>query len=651
MGEAMATASGSKTLMLLMGAVGFGIAAAILSVLYLQSREAAIIKSLKGDEQQMVGVVVANQDLQKGQKIEAGYFAVRNIPLTYVHPNAVTPQNIESFYGRFLVEDLSRGKPLLTNFMNETFPVDFSDLVSKGRRAITIQVDEVQSIAGMTRPGNKIDIYVNIPVKVAGYEEEPAPGEQPESGMQQAALQAAASFGVEVPPEALDAIAANVENKPADVILPVLQNVRVLATGREAYDESLDSISYPQRRSELNYTSMTVDVSPEQAALLAIAEDKGDLIAVLRNRNDQHTAQFTGITPFDLFSNASEMKKQAAIRKAAEAAGATIDENGNWVANDGTVIKKENLVISESGTVTTKGGQLLASNGVSVNKNGQYVDAEGKVIPPDQIIVNADGTITSKDEVLKAAGYTRNADGDYVDAQGNVIDKEDIVVAADGSIINKEQAMRAAGYTKNADGDYVDASGNVVKKEDIAVAADGTIINKDEIMKAAGYTKNADGDYVDASGNVVKADEIKVLSNGSVIADGKAVSGPKVTVNKEGFIISEDGTVMTADGKVLSGVSVNEQGQVVGPDGEILTDANLTVAADGTVRDSSGNLVAGVSGSDLPPEVTAPDVQPFLARLSNFVSLIVGGASKDGVAKTSLLPVEPLAGQLPETEQ
>ncbi len=604
----MASASGSKTLMLLVGAIGFGIAAAILSVVYLKSREAAIIKSLKGDEQQMVAVVVANQDLPKGQQVGAGYFAVRNIPSTYVHPNAISPGDIESYYGRFLVENLSRGKPLLTNFMNETYPVDFSDLISQGRRAITIQVDEVQSIAGMTRPGNKIDIYVNIATKIAGYKEEGKPGELP-AGMQQAALQAAANIGVDIPPEALDAVAANIADKPADVILPVLQDVRVLATGREAYDEHLDAISYPQRRSELNFTSMTVDVTPEQAALLAIAEDKGDLIAVLRNRNDKQSAQFTGITPFDLFTNASEMKKQAAIRKAAEAAGATIDENGNWVASDGTVIKKENLVISESGAVTTKNGQLLASNGVSVNNSGQYVDAQGNVIPPDQIIVNADGSITSKDEIMKAAGYTKNADGDYVDAQGNV-----------------------------------------TRKEDVMVAADGTVMSRDQIMKAAGYTKNADGDYVDADGNVVKAEDVKVLASGSIVAGGKAIGGPKVTVNEQGFIIAEDGTVMTADGKVLTGVAVNEKGQVVGPDGKVLTDANLAVAADGTVRDSSGNLVAGISGSDLPPEIAVTDVSPFLARLSNFVSLIVGGASKDGVAKTSILPVQPLAGELQATE-
>jgi len=560
----MASASGSKTLMLLVGAIGFGIAAVILSVVYLKSREAAIIKSLKGDEQQMVAVVVANQDLPKGQEVGPGFFAVRNIPSTYIHPNAVSPDKIESYYGRFLVENLKKGRPLLANFMNETFPVDFSDLISQGRRAITIQVDEVQSISGMARPGNKIDIYVNIAVGITGFDDfKNVAATTP--GIKQAALKAAAnSAGVDVPSEVLDAAGAEVTEKPTDVIIPVLQDVRVLATGREAYDEHLDAIRYPQRRSELNFTSMTVDVTPEQAALLAIAEDKGDLIAILRNRNDKNNAQFTGVTPFDLFSNANEMKKQAVLRAAAEAAGATIDENGNWVSKDGTIIKKEDLVVSESGAVTTKGGQLLASNGISVNKDGQYVDADGNVIPPDQIIVNADGTITTKDDM----------------------------------------------------------------------------------MKAAGYTKNENGDYVDANGIVVKSEDVRILPNGTILAaDGTVLGGPKVTVNKDGFIIAEDGTVMTADGKVLTGVAVNEKGQVVGPDGKVLTDANLTVAADGSVRDSKGNLIAGITGSDLAPAVAGTDVQSLLDRLSNFVSLIVGGASKDGVASTNILPIQPMSGE------
>jgi len=565
----MASPTGTKTGMLFIGAVGFGIAAAILSVVYLKSREAAIIASLKGEEQEIVAVVVAKEDLKKGQKVEPGLFAVRNMPMTYVHPNAIPPGKFESFFGRFLVEDMSRGKTLLTNFMNETFPVDFSDLVSAGRRAITIQVDEVQSIAGLTRPGNKIDIYVNIEVKVANYDTgEGGTGLPP--GLEQAALQAASNAGI--PEEVAQAAATGIGIKemPTDVILPVLQDVRVLATGREAYDEHLDSIRYPQQRSGLNFTSMTVDVTPEQAALLAIAEDKGDLIAVLRNRTDRDGAGFTGITPFDLFSNAKEMQQEMAMRNAAEAAGATIDANGNWVTADGKIIKKEDIVISENGTITTKGGQLLGAKGITLNEKGEYVDANGNVIPPDQLVFNADGTVTTKDEMMKAAGYTINENGDYVDANGNII-----------------------------------------KKEDVRILANGTVMT----------------------------------------ADGKVLSGPKVRVNEQGFIIAEDGTVMTADGKILTGVTVNEKGEVIGPDGKVMTDANLIIAEDGTVRDSKGNIVAGVSGSSLPPILGEIEQQlAEIGGLPGFISLIIGGSSKDGIAKASPLLVQPVQQRVPSAQ-
>ena len=345
---------------------------------------------------------------------------------------------------------------------------------------------------------------------------------------------------------------------PSDVILPVLQDALVLATGRDAYAEHLDALGQPQRRSTTNYNSITLDVTPEQAALLALAQDKGDLIGILRNRHDRGDAAFTGITPLDLFLNATAMKKAAALRKAAEAAGATIDENGNWVTADGKVINKEDIIVSENGTVTTKGGQLLAAKGISVNENGEYVDADGNVIPADELVVNADGTITSKDEMMKAAGYTINEDGDYVDANGNIVKREDVMILANGTVMT---------------------------------------------------------------------------------ADGKVISGPNVTINKDGFIIAADGTVMTADGKILTGVTVNENGEVVGADGTVLRDANLTVAADGTVTDSSGNIITGVSGSGAPPSLGVPDL-----RIPGIIALTIGGASKEGVATTSILPVEPVAG-------
>jgi len=539
----MASPSGSKTGLILIAAIGFGIAAAFMSILYLKSREAAIVESLVGEEQQMIAVVVAKQDLKKGQQITPAQFAVRELPGEFVHSNAVVVSSFNHLIGRYLVEDMSAGNSLLTSFVDESFPLDFSDLVKKGRRAMTIQVDTDASTAGMMRPGNRIDIYVNIGTRVVGYEEESAADANLSAGgdFQKVAMQLAGKL-----------------SGPSDVILPVLQDALVLATGRDAYAEHLDALGQPQRRSTTNYNSITLDVTPEQAALLALAQDKGDLIGILRNRHDRGDAAFTGITPLDLFLNATAMKKAAALRKAAEAAGATIDENGNWVTADGKVINKEDIIVSENGTVTTKGGQLLAAKGISVNENGEYVDADGNVIPADELVVNADGTITSKDEMMKAAGYTINEDGDYVDANGNIVKREDVMILANGTVMT---------------------------------------------------------------------------------ADGKVISGPNVTINKDGFIIAADGTVMTADGKILTGVTVNENGEVVGADGTVLRDANLTVAADGTVTDSSGNIITGVSGSGAPPSLGVPDL-----RIPGIIALTIGGASKEGVATTSILPVEPVAG-------
>jgi pilus assembly protein CpaB len=419
----MASPSGSKTGLILITAIGFGIAAAFMSILYLKSREATIKAAYEDEQEQMIAVVVAKTNLKKGQQISSAEFAVLKLPSKYVHSNAVPVSAFNNYVGRYLIEDMTGGNSLLTSFVDESFPVDFSDLIEKGRRAMTIQVDTDASTAGMMRPGNRLDIYVNVGARVVGYKNETASDDATSGGgLQNAALQ----------------LVNNVSASAGDVILPVLQDTLVLATGKDAYAEHLDALGQPQRRSTTNYNSITLDVTPEQAALLALAQDKGDLIGVLRNRDDRGDATFTGMTPLDLFSNATAMKKAAALKQAAEAAGATIDENGNWVTADGKVINKEDIVVSENGTVSTKGGQLLAAEGISVNENGEYVDADGNVIPADELVVNADGSVTSKDEMMKAAGYTINENGDYVDANGNIVKKEDVKILANGTVMTAD---------------------------------------------------------------------------------------------------------------------------------------------------------------------------------------------------------------------
>lgn len=558
----MASEGGSKVWLLLVGAIGFGVVAALFSALYLKSREEAIRQRLEGDKLQNVQVVVAASNLPKGTQIARGAFAVREMPREYVHSSVIYPAYFEANGHRFLAEDLEAGKPLLETFLVDEFPIDFSDLIDLGLRAITISISEQGSQASMMRPGNKIDLFVNIPTRESGL----VPPPVDEQSVQD--LVAAPKWMK---------VAEKVREVPAsDIVIPVIQDITVLATGREPYEENLDSLNLPQQRDDLRYSTVTVAVTPKQATLIRLAEDKGEIQAFLRNRDDRSLADFVGATPADLFQFATRMAAEAELRAAAAAAGATIDENGNWVAADGTVIDKDDLVISDDGTVTTKSGRLLAKEGMTINENGEFVDANGNVVKAENVVV-------------------QTADGRFVDANGNEIPADELIVGADGTVRTKAQVLAEAGLTVNENGDYVDKDGNVISKDDVVVLANGTVMTK----------------------------------------DGKVLAGPAVTVNEQGFIIAEDGTVMTPDGTVISGMRVNEKGEVVGPDGKVYDARDLVVGADGSVRTKNGELIAGVSAGTLGSALAAAAEEDDDAS----VDLIIGGASKDGVAKVTDLPV------------
>ena len=65
---------------LIAGAVGFGIFAALLAFVYLQSREAALIEKYAGADRQQVKLLVAAQDIRKGQVVRRELLSQRDIP-------------------------------------------------------------------------------------------------------------------------------------------------------------------------------------------------------------------------------------------------------------------------------------------------------------------------------------------------------------------------------------------------------------------------------------------------------------------------------------------------------------------------------------------------------------------------------------------
>ncbi len=231
-----------KTVTLLIVALVLGAAGAGLSVLHLNAREVQLREALR-PKSQPIAVVVASRDLVKGDKLDTSTLSVRRIPQDYVDPNAVRPNEFEAIKGQVLIQNLAKGKPLLKSFIGREFPLDFSDTIPEQRRAMTVQVDEINSISGLIRPGNHVDLFVNLPASALGDKAQQKKGQ------------------------------------PSNQILPVLENAEVLATGQSTardYEEKVRLLrGGVGARPDSHYTNLTLNVTPKEAALLAIALDKG----------------------------------------------------------------------------------------------------------------------------------------------------------------------------------------------------------------------------------------------------------------------------------------------------------------------------------------------------------------------------------------
>ena len=689
----MATKKDKKTWPLLVGAIGFGIFAALLGGLYLKSREAAILASLKGPEEPDVAVVVAKQDLKKGQTISPDFFALRKVPQKFVHENAVLPDEFNRYVGQALVTDLGAGKSLLKSFINADFPVDFSDIVPAGKRAMTVTVDEVNSIGGHLRPGNYIDLYVNIPFEVSGFSPKfisaglvkELPPDMKDI-IPQELLQKAA--GSSIPDELVSLVT------PSNVVLPVVQNIRVLATGADAYEDTLDRLHQPQQRREGHFSSVTLSVTPEQSALITLALDKGEILALLRNRKDHSTSKFTAVSPANLFTNASQMAaaekerssratlaggvdaagnlvdangQKIMSRDELEAAGFTVNENGQIIDKNGNVVDPKDIVVGPDGTVMTR--QQLAAAGLSVNESGQIVDKDGNIVSAGDVVTAPDGTVMTKQQ-LAAAGLTVNEKGEIVDSKGRVVSADDMVVSKDGKVMTKQQ-LAAAGLASAAG---VDSSGNLV-------GADGKVLASKEQLEAAGYTVNENGQIVDKDGNIVdpatlvvdkngnvsSADGVMVAADGSVLTKEQlAAAGLKVNekgqiVDKNGNVVDPKDVVVASDGSVINkqelakaGLAVNENGQIVDANGNVVASDDLVKTKDGTLLSKQQLEAAGLKVNEKGEIVDASGrvlSAAEIARVAENVpiagggapgtyDLIIGGASKDGVPKSQSVPVQ-----------
>src|SRR6266581_9509598 len=219
------------------GAIVCGLLGVMLVTRYLSQVE-AYTKDLNN-------VVIAKEEIPLGTKIVADQLALAPIP------NGSAPQGafrkIDDVVGRVAITPIGVRETISTmKLAPEGMGGGLSAVIPEGYRAMTVKVDDVVGVSGFVMPGSYVDVIAVIVPQGKGNWETSGP-----------------------------------------ISKIVLQHIKVLASGAQ--------IDSPQNQREpTSAKAVTLQVTPEQAEKLVLATNEGKLQLVMRNYNDQDTADTKG---------------------------------------------------------------------------------------------------------------------------------------------------------------------------------------------------------------------------------------------------------------------------------------------------------------------------------------------------------------------
>ena len=194
-------------------------------------------------------VVVAKVDIPKGTKLNTEHLEMKVIPRDYIQPKAVG--SLERVIGMVAAVDIAQGEQItLTKLFTpqQSTVTSLAMATPMGKRAITIPVDNISSLAGMIRPGDYVDVIGLVPIPSVD------------------------------------------KKQPVSVaVIPLFQNVLVLAVGQqlaplkkeERYERTEEKVT-PQ-------PLITLALSPQEANFLAFVQEQGKIRLILRSPADART--------------------------------------------------------------------------------------------------------------------------------------------------------------------------------------------------------------------------------------------------------------------------------------------------------------------------------------------------------------------------
>jgi pilus assembly protein CpaB len=230
-------------------------------------------------------IVVAAGDINLGQRLAPEMLKLVEWPADSVPKGAFTdPQKLA---GRVLKSSVLLGEPVSETKLAPNGTLGgLSALISEGKRAITVRVNDVVGVAGFALPGNYVDIIVST-------QKDAAPG-----------------------------VSAAREQNISKI---VLERILVLAVAQEVgRDETKPKV----------VNAVTLEVTPEQAEKLDLARSVGTLSLVLRNQIDPQPVQTSGATKLTLLPDDAPKPQAKAAPNAPRQAGPRVEKVAVKVKRD-----------------------------------------------------------------------------------------------------------------------------------------------------------------------------------------------------------------------------------------------------------------------------------------------------------------------------
>jgi len=240
-----------KQILVLIVAVVCGLTAMLLSRMILKGQRAKL-----EEEFAKVPVLVAAKDIHEGMTIlpenAYEYLAQKSELKTMVTTRHFRPEQRDLVLGKKFVSSVPKEGAILWSDLagDDRRGGSLASMITKDDRAVSIPVDMTSSVTGLVEPNDHVDILGTFTF--------PSMKGDPQ----------------------LDV-----------VTLTILQNVTVLATGRETTRTLFDAMLRGGPKRGASYSTVTLLVSPKEAEMLVFAMQKGRLTLTLRRPDDVGSAR------------------------------------------------------------------------------------------------------------------------------------------------------------------------------------------------------------------------------------------------------------------------------------------------------------------------------------------------------------------------